>query len=78
MFTIYTTTQCAYCTMVKKLLTMKNQPFQEIDVTNDPEKRQHAFNLSKMLTVPVVSKTVEGEEKLVCVGWNPKLLLQSL
>lgn len=78
MFNVYTTATCAYCQMVKKMLTMKNQEYKEIDVTDNQELRQHAFEMSGMTSVPVVTKTVDNVEKLVCVGWNPKLLMEAM
>ncbi len=34
---IYTKDYCPYCVKAKKLLEIKKQQFQEIDITNDPE-----------------------------------------
>ena len=36
---VYTTTYCGYCDMAKRLLTRKNIPYEEIDVTGDDEAR---------------------------------------
>ncbi len=36
---IYTTPLCGYCHAAKRLLSAKNAPFSEIDVSKDPEKR---------------------------------------
>jgi glutaredoxin 3 len=38
--TIYTKSWCPYCQAAKALLTQKDMPFQEIDVTADPEGEQ--------------------------------------
>ena len=37
---IYTTPTCGYCRAAKALLTRKNAPFKEIDVSVDSELRQ--------------------------------------
>jgi glutaredoxin 3 len=37
---IYTTSSCSYCVAAKRLLTQKNIPFQEIDVSRDQATRQ--------------------------------------
>ena len=37
---IYTTSTCPYCHAAKQLLSKKNVPFEEIDVTGKPEKRR--------------------------------------
>jgi glutaredoxin len=55
--------------MVKKYLTMKNLPFQEVDVTNDMETRTRLQQATGMTTVPV---TTNGEEYVV--GFKPGLL----
>lgn len=36
---IYTSMLCPYCHMAKKLLSSKQIPFDEIDVTADPDER---------------------------------------
>lgn len=65
--TVFTGNGCAYCPMVKKFLTIKRQPFEEINVDEHPEYSrgtlQTRFGQSR---VPV---TVVGEE--YAVGWNP-------
>ena len=37
--TIYTTRSCPYCRSAKALLARKGAPYQEIDVSGDPERR---------------------------------------
>ena len=64
--------------MVKKFFTLKGVEYNEINLDEVPEKRQHAVDLSGMTSVPVVTKTENSEESLVCVGWNPSLLMQAL
>ena len=78
MFKVYSTTTCAYCQMVKKFFTLKETEYQEINLDNAPEERDRIRALSGMTSVPVVTKTENGEEKLICVGWNPALLMQAL
>jgi glutaredoxin 3 len=36
---VYTTNYCPYCTRAKALLTKKGVPFEEVDVTENPELR---------------------------------------
>jgi glutaredoxin 3 len=66
MLTVYTTKTCAYCTMVKKYLTLKKVEYQEVDVSEDNTIRDKLHNMTGMTSVPVVTK----EDKFV-VGWNP-------
>lgn len=70
MLTVYTTSGCAFCPMVKKFLTMKNLPFEEVDVTNDLTLRKKLLDATGMATVPV---TTNGQEFVV--GWNPSRLI---
>jgi len=51
---IYTTIYCPYCTGAKALLRSKNVVFQEIDVTDDPERRAEMEHLSRRRTVPQI------------------------
>ncbi|APS00596.1 glutaredoxin 3 [Pajaroellobacter abortibovis] len=38
--TIYTTNYCPYCVRAKELLCQRGVDFHEVDVTNDPQKRE--------------------------------------
>lgn len=69
MLTVYTTSTCAFCPMVKKYLTLKNLPFKEVNVTDDQETRGELFAKTGMMTVPVVT---DGKEFVV--GYQPALL----
>jgi len=51
---IYITTYCPYCTAAKALLRSKNVAFEEIDVTDDPERRAEMEKLSHRYTVPQI------------------------
>ena len=51
---IYTTTYCPYCSAAKSLFRAKNVQFEEIDVTNDPERRSEMEKLSHRFTVPQI------------------------
>ncbi|HEY8515676.1 MAG TPA: glutaredoxin 3 [Candidatus Binatia bacterium] len=53
--TIYTTSYCPYCHAAKALLTKKNVPFTEIDVTGDSAARAElAERAGGRRTVPQV------------------------
>lgn len=67
MITVYTTTTCAYCPMVKKYLDMKHIKYDVVNLDNDPEKRQEVINKSGAMTVPV---TVKGDWEEFVVGWQ--------
>ena len=51
---IYTTSYCPYCSGAKSLLRSKNVEFEEIDVTDDPERRAEMERLSRRYTVPQI------------------------
>jgi len=51
---IYTTNWCPYCNGAKALLRSKSVAFDEIDVTDDPEKRREMERLSRRRTVPQI------------------------
>lgn len=51
---IYISAYCPYCTAAKALLRSKNVAFEEIDVTNDPERREEMENRSQRRTVPQI------------------------
>jgi glutaredoxin 3 len=51
---IYTTSYCPYCFGAKALLRSKNVEFEEIDVTDDPDRRGAMERLSGRRTVPQI------------------------
>jgi glutaredoxin 3 len=51
---IYTTSYCPFCFRAKSLLRSKNVVFEEIDVTDDPERRAEMERLSRRYTVPQI------------------------
>ena len=59
---LYTTRTCPHCARAKDLFKRKGITFQEIDVTEDSNRRKEAEERYGWLTVPMV---VIGEE---CIG----------
>jgi len=51
---IYTTNSCPYCHGAKAFLRSKSVEFEEIDVTDDPEKRAEMERISRRRTVPQI------------------------
>jgi glutaredoxin 3 len=68
--TIYTTNTCGYCVMVKKWLSAKGHSYQEVNVENEPDRRNEPYQLSGQLNVPVTVITKEDDSKSVVVGFN--------
>jgi glutaredoxin len=54
MVKIYTKNYCPYCKQAKSLLQYLDIPFEEIDITDTPEKIKELSEKSGLLTVPQV------------------------
>lgn len=67
---IYTTNTCAYCVMVKKWLGAKGFTWEEVNVEENPERAQEAFEVSGQLAVPVTVVTKDNDEQDVIIGYN--------
>lgn len=78
--TIYTSTTCPSCVMVKRFLNTKGQPYEEVNVDEKPEARQEAINVSGgAMTIPVtVVRDEAKDQQEVMVGWNPGKLMAAL
>ncbi|OZU88609.1 NrdH-redoxin [Virgibacillus indicus] len=50
--TVYTTTQCPYCVMLKNFLSEQNISFKEVNVETKPEIMQRLVNTTGQLGVP--------------------------
>lgn len=68
--TIFTTTTCAYCPMVKKYLSAKGYAYDEVNLDQNPERQAEALALSGALTVPVTVVTKHDDSREVIVGYN--------
>jgi len=68
--TIFTTSTCAYCPMVKKYLGAKGFQYDEVNLDEDPARQQEALELSGALTVPLTVVTKHDDTKEVVVGYN--------
>lgn len=51
---VYSTSYCPYCTRAKALLAKLKIKFQEVDVTNDPDKRTWLVETTGRRTVPQI------------------------
>lgn len=51
---IYTTNYCPYCVKAKELLSRKNLAFEEIDLSDDNERRSELVKRTGMRTVPQI------------------------
>lgn len=69
MITVFTTTTCAYCVMVKSYLTKKGKEFNVVNLDDNPEMRETLREKTGASTVPIIQA---GEEYII--GWNPAKL----
>lgn len=76
--TMYTTTTCASCQMVKKWLSMKNQEWEEVHLDEHPERQQEAIELSGSTTVPIILVEKSDGIKNVIVGFKPAQLAEAI
>lgn len=79
---IYTTRYCPYCHAATALLTQKNVPFEEIDVTGDSTARADLADRTGRRTVPQVfidGAPVGGYDDLAALDRSGRLdeLLQA-
>lgn len=64
--------------MVKKYLTLKGQSYDEVNVEDQPQRRQEAIALSGAMTVPVTVVTKHDDTRQVTVGYNPGQLAAAI
>lgn len=68
--TIFTTNTCAYCVMVKKWLGNKGHQYEEVNLDEQPERREEVLKMSGAMTVPVTIVTKNDDSQEVVVGFN--------
>ncbi len=64
---VYVTTYCAYCFRAKSLLKKRGIAFDEIDVTDDPERRAWLVETTGRRTVPQIfihGESIGGSDEL--------------
>lgn len=71
--TVYTTSSCPYCVMVKNFLNDKNIPFKEVNVETQPEVMMQLVNKTGQFGVPQTD--VDGKW---IVGYDPNRIMQAL
>lgn len=71
--TVYVTSTCPFCTMVKRFLTLQNIPYKEVNVEKDPIAMQILINATGQLGVPQTN--VNGYWVL---GYDPDAIMAAL
>lgn len=73
MITVFTTTTCSYCKMVKQYLTLKGKDFKVVNLEENPEQLQQLVEKTGVMTVP---QTQIGDE--IIVGWDRQRFAEAL
>lgn len=68
--TVFTTSTCAYCGMVKKYLDNKGVSYEVVNLDEQPEKQKEIYEKSGALTVPVTLVEKEDSTEEVVIGFN--------
>ena len=64
---VYTTDNCPYCTRAKALLQKRGIAFEEVDVSQDPSKRDWLVKTTGRRTVPQIfikGEAIGGSDEL--------------
>ena len=57
--TVYSTEPCSFCLRAKELLTLRELPFEEINLAKDPAGRMELVQRTGMLSFPQI--VIDGE-----------------
>lgn len=76
--TIYTSNTCAYCRAVKQFFEDKDVAYTEINLDEEPEKRQELMDISGQMTIPVTIVTTDDGSKKMTVGYDTSKLASEL
>ncbi len=71
--TVYTTTRCPYCVMLKNFLTQQNIPYNEVNVEENPEIMHQLVRTTGQMGVP--QSQVNGKW---VVGFDPNGIMTAL
>ncbi|MGB2711518.1 MAG: glutaredoxin domain-containing protein [Conexibacter sp.] len=73
---LYTTDRCSSCVRAKALLTQRGLPFDEINLSRDPDGRAELAARTGLMTFPQVlvgEQTIGGFEALAAADRNGQL-----
>lgn len=77
MIQVYSRDGCAACLMVKRYLDQKNFSYEEINLSQQPERAKEIEETIGLSTVPVTVVRTRGKQTVVR-GWNPTQLIPAL
>ncbi|MFG6119225.1 glutaredoxin family protein [Thalassobacillus sp. B23F22_16] len=73
MVTVYTTSTCPYCTMVKQFLDQMSVNYKEVNLENDPEEARKLVETTGEMGVPQTN--IDGQW---VIGFDPETFLKYL
>lgn len=76
--TVFSTTTCAYCPMVKEWLKNKGLDYEEVILDKDPTRQQEVLQKSGSLSVPVTIVEQDDGMEQVVIGYNPGQLASAV
>jgi len=76
--TVFTTSTCSYCPMVKRYLQSKGLTYDEVNLEENPDRQAEVLQMSGALTVPVTIVTKLDDSKEVIVGYNLQRLAPAI
>lgn len=68
--TVFTTSTCSYCPMVKRYLQSKGLNYDEVNLEDHPDRQAEVLQMSGALTVPITVVTKADDSREVIVGYN--------
>lgn len=71
--TVYTTTRCPYCNMLKEFFDQNNITYQEVNVENDPNMMQKVVEATGQMGVPQTE--IDGQW---VIGFDPERIITAL
>lgn len=71
--TVYTTTTCPYCVMVKNFLREQGVPFEEVNVQLDPIAARKLVETTGQIGVPQIE--IDGQW---VIGFDPNAIMELL
>lgn len=76
--TVFTTSTCSYCPMVKRYLQSKGLVYDEVNLDEHPSRQAEIFEMSGVMTVPVTVITKTDDSQSVIVGYNLQQLAPAI
>ena len=76
--TVFTTSTCSYCPMVKRYLQSKGLSYDEVNLEEHPDRQADVLQMSGAMTVPVTVVTKTDDTQEVIVGYNLQRLVPAL